>query len=130
MEASAYHRLSRAEQVVRESIAAVLFLMTVVVLATHYSALPASIPSPFNGGGDAHGLGNKNQLWLMVFIQTWIYVLLSLFNLMPSTSTVDQNSSMSTEARAKVLSFAKVFMGWFKVAVMVMMFLWIASYVM
>ena len=66
----------------------------------------------------------------MVFIQTWIYVLLSLFNLMPSTSTVDQNSSMSTEARAKVLSFAKVFMGWFKVAVMVMMFLWIASYVM
>ncbi len=66
----------------------------------------------------------------MVIIQAWIYVLLSLFNLMPATSTVDQNSLMSTEARGRVLSYAKVFMGWFKVAMMAMMFVWIASYVM
>ena len=104
--------------------------MTVAVLAKHYSDLPSSIPSPFHGGGAAHGFGNKNQLWLMVFIQAWIYCLMSLFELMPATGTVDQNSRMGTEARGRVLLFAKVFMGWFKVAVMAVFLLWIGSYVM
>ena len=129
MEAAAHHHLSKIEKAVRESIAALLFLTTVVVLAMHYSALPPRIPSQFNGGGDAHGFGNKNQLWLMVFIQAWFYVLMSLFNLMPATSTVNQNSSMSPDARAKLLSVAKVFMGWFKVTIMAVILIWIASIV-
>ncbi len=66
----------------------------------------------------------------MVVIQAWIYVLMSLFNLVPATSTVDQNPSMSPDARAKLLPFAKIFMGWFKVAILAMMMIWIASFVM
>jgi hypothetical protein len=48
-----------------------------VVVGVRYGALPAMVRSPFNGGGDAGGLGEKNQLWLLVILAMFLYLLLS-----------------------------------------------------
>jgi len=48
-----------------------------LLLSLRYSALPAMIHSPFNGGGNAHGLGDKNQLWLLAILALIGYLFLT-----------------------------------------------------
>jgi hypothetical protein len=48
-----------------------------LLIGFRYSALPALIHSPFNGGGDAHGLGPKNQLWLLLALTTLFYLFIT-----------------------------------------------------
>jgi hypothetical protein len=45
-----------------------------LVVGIRYRALPALIHSPFNGGGGAHGLGPRNQLWLLLILATIGYI--------------------------------------------------------
>jgi hypothetical protein len=48
-----------------------------LVVGIRYRALPALIHSPFNGGGGAHGLGPRNQLWLLLILATIGYLFLT-----------------------------------------------------
>lgn len=107
----------------REALAAALFLTALVVLATHYHGLPARLHSPFNGGGDHQGMAGKSQLWLLLFLGWWLYVVMSLINLFGSDS-VHWPTPLSAEQNLKLLQRCRAFMGWFKVAVMAGLAFW------
>ena len=109
---------------IREGVAAAFLLAAITWLALHYQALPASIHSPFNGGGDATGKGNRDQLWLLVVIAGWIYALMSMINLMPPEA-VNWPSPVTDIERQAMLDRVKVGMGWFKAAMMAALFFWI-----
>jgi hypothetical protein len=106
-------------------VAAILFLLvTIVLLATHYAALPEQIHTPINGGGDTHGMGDRIQLWLFVVISGWIYVLMSLFNLVP-VEGMNVSPSMGQPQRERLLQTVKLSMTCFKACVMAGSFLWL-----
>lgn len=108
----------------REALAAALFLTALFVLATHFHHLPARLHSPFHGGGNRHGSAGKAQLWLLLFIAWWIYLLLSLINLC-GADTVHWITPLTLPQRQALLGRGQAFAGWLKVAFMGGLALWI-----
>lgn len=115
---------SRTQKTLREVLAAFFFFAAILILASHYHSLPARIHTPINGGGDAHGMGSRDHLWLLIFIGGWIYALMSLFNLMPPEA-VNSPRPLTPEQRLAMLQTAKAFLGWFKVVIMAGLCAWI-----
>ena len=116
----------RIERIIREGVAALLLFGTVLLLGVRYSALSRMISSPFNGGGDANGMADKSQLWLVVFIQGFLYGLMSLFNLFPD---IGPTSTAAKENSLPPMMIARMAMGWIKVVVMALALFWMLSLV-
>ncbi len=116
----------RIERAVREGVAALLLIATGLILAAHYSRLPKMIHSPFNGGADVNGMADKSQLWLLVFIQAFLYALMSLFNLFPDTGVTYSAPSMQ---QFRPMMLARIGMGWIKALVMFLVLLWMLNLV-
>lgn len=108
----------------REALAAALFLTALLVLATHYHAVPARIPSPFHAGGDGNGMAGKAQLWVLLFLGWWIYLLLSLINLF-GAENVHWSAPLPPGQRKAWPGRCRAFAGWFKVVFMAGLALWI-----
>ena len=121
-----YQSTGWIERVVREGVAALLLIATGLILAAHYSRLPKMIHSPFNGGADANGMADKSQLWLLLFMQAFLYALMSLFNLLPDTGV---KSSAPGRQQFQPMMLARIGMGWIKVFVMSLVLLWMLNLV-
>jgi len=114
----------RTQKTFREVLAASFFLAAILILASHYRSLPAQIHTPINGGGDAHGMGSRDHLWLLIFLGGWIYALMSLFNLMP-VEAVNSPRPLKPPQRLAALEGAKALLGWLKVVLMAGLCAWI-----
>ncbi len=114
-------------RLLRETLAAACLLGSAVVLATRIHHLPTRIHTPFNGGGDAHGLAPRDQLWLLLFIGLWIYVLTSLFNLLPPEA-INSPRPLTPARRTQLLTFCKAIVGWTKATLMAGLLAWICAY--
>ena len=66
----------------------------------------------------------RSQLWLLIVIGGWIYVLMSLLNLMPPEA-VNVSRPLTTDQRAALLSSCKAIVGWGKVVLTAGLLLWI-----
>lgn len=119
--------MARALFWLREGFAGLSLMALVTVLAVRYGSLPARVKSPFNGGGGVDGLGSKDQLWLLAMVAGWLYVLMSLLNLMP-VEAVNSWKPTSVEQRANMLATCKALMGWFKALLMTGLLFWVSRY--
>ena len=101
-------------------ILALLELLTAwLFVSLRYKTLPAQMPSLFNGAGDAHGLGDKDQLWLLLILALIFYIFLTALtrldlpiNVPPGTNpaTIEsvRTQALSTLLGLKVLILAYV----------------------
>jgi len=92
-----------------------------LLLSLRYSALPAMIHSPFNGGGNAHGLGDKNQLWLLAILALIGYLFLTALSRLDLPLNVPDSTTPRT--RATVLSQVQTTLLTLKVLILTLVFL-------
>jgi hypothetical protein len=109
-----------------ELIALVEMLATWAMVCMRYGSLPAQIHTPFNGGGDAHGMAGKEQLWLLLTLSTVLYLLLTGIPRIPQLP-VNVPAGTSLESIALVRRRASGMLLGLKVLVMAM-FAVLASY--
>jgi uncharacterized membrane protein len=57
-----------------------LLVLLWVMVVIGYNNLPESIPIHFNGSGDPDGYGDKNTLFLLPAIGTFLYFMLTMLN--------------------------------------------------
>jgi hypothetical protein len=69
-----------------------------LLIGLRYRTLPALIHSPFNGGGDAHGMGPKDQLWLLLILTSVFYVFVTAIARLPLPINVPAGTSPATVA--------------------------------
>jgi hypothetical protein len=67
-----------------------------LLLSLRYSTLPAMIHSPINGGGNAHGFGDKNQLWLLAILSLIGYIFLTTLGRLNLPLNVPESTTPST----------------------------------
>jgi len=109
-----------------ELIALFEMLATWLIICIRYSALPVMIHTPFNGGGDAHGMAGKEQLWLLVTLTTFLYLLLTGIPRIPQLP-VNAPAGTSPETIELIRSRAFAILLGIKVLVMAM-FLALAAF--
>jgi hypothetical protein len=72
-----------------------------LLIGVRYGALPALIHSPFNGAGDAYGLGPKNQLWLLLMLATLFYLFITAIPRLPLPINVPAGTPETTVAEIR-----------------------------
>ena len=88
----------------------------VVIVATHYAALPQLVPTHFNASGVADGWGDRSSLWMLVGIGGFLYVLLTLSRFLPQSMI--NLPPMSEEKRAAAIPLTYEMLDWIKVEIM------------
>ena len=61
----------------------IILLALWALTITHYSTLPDTIPTHFNGAGEADGFGSKASIIGLPFIATLLFILLTILNRYP-----------------------------------------------
>ncbi|MFC6647035.1 hypothetical protein ACFQBQ_15915 [Granulicella cerasi] len=116
--------LKRTGTVAREVLAAALLLASAALLAMRYRALPLRMHTPINGAGDAHGMGSRDHLWLLLMMAGWCFVLMSAVNFLP-VEAVNLPEGTSLKTKRKTLAVCKQIVGWLKVVLMAGLLVWI-----
>jgi len=92
-----------------------------LLLSLRYSALPAVIHSPFNGGGDAHGFGDKTQLWLLAILALIGYIFLTALSRLDLPLNVPE--SITPRTRTAVLAQVRATLLCLKILILTLVFL-------
>src|SRR2546425_10766721 len=81
-------------------------------LATHWSALPDSVPSHYNAAGEPNAWGSKGSLWLLPVVGAGLYGLISVLggmnHLWNLPAGVDRNVSEVQAVVLRLLAVVKV----------------------
>ena len=76
----------------------IILLALWALTITHYSTLPDTIPTHFNGAGEADGFGSKASIIGLPFIATLLFIGLTVLNRYPHSfnypSPVTQNNAL------------------------------------
>ena len=101
----------------RELLAAIALLFTIVTAATSYAALPQRIATHFNASGAVNHWGNKSALWEIVGIACLIYLVLTLVRFAPASSF---SVPVPPQQRAAAIPIALEMIAWIKAETMCM----------
>ncbi len=83
----------------------------------NYNDLPATIPTHFNGSGEADGFGNKIEILTSPVISTVIYISLTILSRYPHkfnyiTEITEKNALYQYTIATKLLRFLKISIIW------------------
>jgi len=95
----------------REFLATIGLLFTILTVALSYSSLPQRIPSHFDANGLVNGWGDKSFLWFLVGITCVVYLGMTLIRYAPSSSF---SVPVSDELRAAAIPIALDMVAWLK----------------
>ena len=74
--------LSKTDKLI-EIISWITFIFVWVTIVINYSSLPDTIPIHFDASGQPDGYGSKAMIFLLGFILTFVFVLMTLLNKVP-----------------------------------------------
>lgn len=63
------------------TVSGLVLLIHLAYIIFNYSSLPSTIPTHFNGMGEADAWGSKNSIWFLFFINLLCYVLFSILSI-------------------------------------------------
>jgi uncharacterized membrane protein len=95
----------------RELLATIGLLFTILTVALNYSALPQRIPSHFDANGLVNGWDDKSFLWFLVGITCLVYLGMTMIRFAPSSSF---SVPVSPELRATAIPIALDMVAWLK----------------
>jgi len=95
----------------REFLATIGLLFTILTVALSYSSLPQRIPDHFDANGIVNGWGDKSLLWFLVGITCLIYLSLTMIRYAPKGSF---SLPVSPELRAAAIPLALDMVAWLK----------------
>ena len=79
----------------------------------NYSTLPESIPTHYNGAGEADGFGNKNHILTLPIVSTLLFVGLTYLNRFPQifnypTKITEENAIYQYSNATRMIRFLKL----------------------
>lgn len=88
----------------------VCILLLIALPIYYYGKLPDSIPSHFGGDGTPDKFSNKDSIWIMPFIGTFLYIGLSYLNKLPHifnypTEITEENALEQYTKATKMMRF-------------------------
>jgi uncharacterized membrane protein len=91
----------------------VLALMIIYIFIV-YNDLPHTIPTHFNGEGEANGFGNKSMMWLLPGIGAILYIAFSILNRFPhihnyNINITEENALKNYRFSSRILRFTLLF---------------------
>jgi len=95
----------------REFLATVGLLFTILTVALSYSSLPQRIPSHFAANGLVNGWSDKSFLWFLVGITCLVYLGMTMIPFAPKGSF---NLPVSAEHRTAAIPLALDMVAWLK----------------
>jgi hypothetical protein len=95
----------------REFLATIGLLFTILTVALTYSSLPQRIPDHFDASGLVNGWGDKSFLWFLVGITCVVYLGMTLIRYAPPSSF---SVPVSPELRAAAIPIALDMVAWLK----------------
>jgi len=100
---------------VREGLALAGLVATWLIVATHYWALPQTVPTHFNANGVVDGWGGKWDLWFAPGFACVLYAVLTLVRFLPERMI---NVPVSAAQRAAAVPMCMEMTGWAKAETM------------
>ena len=95
----------------RELLATIGLLFTILTVALTYSSLPRRIPSHFAANGLVNGWDDKSFLWFLVGITCLVYLGMTMIRFAPPSSF---SVPVSTKLRAAAIPIALDMVAWLK----------------
>jgi uncharacterized membrane protein len=95
----------------REFLATIGLLFTILTVSLSYSALPQRIPNHFDANGIVNGWGDKSFLWFLVGITCVVYLGMTLIRYAPPSSF---SVPVSPELRGAAIPIALDMVAWLK----------------
>jgi len=95
----------------REFLATIGLLFTILIVAVNYSALPRRIPTHFDAHGVINGWSDKSSLWLFVAITCVVYLGMTLIRFAPQSSF---SVPVNRVQRAAAIPIALDMVAWLK----------------
>jgi uncharacterized membrane protein len=100
--------------IIVDLISATLLILIILYTAINYSDLAETIPTHFNGKGEANGFGNKMYVWLLPVIGIITFVLLFVLNKYPHlhnymVNITESNALKNYRLSTRIVRFTNVF---------------------